>query len=259
MVFYKQYCILRGDFSMKAIILAAGYATRLYPLTINTPKALLPIAGRTIMDRLIDELYTIPEIDHIHIVTNHRFATAFEEWKNAEERKVPVTVWDDGTTDNANRLGAIGDVAFVLKNTEIDDDLLIAASDNLFTFPLKNFTDDFHRHGCDCLLGTKIDRIEDLRRFAVATLAPNGQVLSLVEKPAEPQSNIGIFAIYCYRRDTVPMILDYLEEGNNPDAPGHFPEWLYKKKDVRVYSFEGECIDIGTVDSYNEVCERWTK
>ncbi|MBE5767370.1 MAG: nucleotidyltransferase family protein [Clostridiales bacterium] len=244
---------------MKAIILAAGYATRLYPLTIDKPKALLPIAGRTILDRLIDEMHTIAEIDEIHLVTNHRFAKVFEEWNASEERKIPVTVWDDGTTDNDNRLGAIGDVNFVLKNTCIDDDLLIAASDNLFTFPLKELTDDFHRHGCDCLLGKKIDNINDLRRFAVATLAPNGQVTSLVEKPAEPQSDIGIYAIYCYRRDTVPMIAQYLEEGNNPDAPGHFPEWLYQKKDVRVYTFDGECVDIGTVEAYHDVCERWAK
>jgi len=243
---------------MKAIILAAGYATRLYPLTENTPKALLPIAGRTILDRLIDELLTIPEIDHIHLVTNHRFAAAFEAWKTAEPRAIPVTVWDDGTTCNDNRLGAVGDMGFVIERAGIDDDLIVAASDNLFTFPLSDFADDFRRHGKDCLLGSRLDSLEDLRRFAVATLSAEGRVLSLVEKPQQPESDIGIYAIYLYRRDTVPMILDYLREGNNPDAPGHFPEWLYKKKDVRVYKFTGECVDIGTIDSYREVCERWT-
>ena len=132
---------------MKAIILAAGYATRLYPLTKDTPKALLPVAGRTILDRLLDGMRAIPEIDHIHLVTNHRFAPAFEEWRQTAQVHCPITVHDDGTTSNEDRLGAVGDIAFVLERAGIDDDLFVAASDNLFTFPLSDFAADFRRHG----------------------------------------------------------------------------------------------------------------
>ena len=150
---------------MKAIILAAGYATRLYPLTKDTPKALLPVAGRTILDRLLDGMRAIPEIDHIHLVTNHRFAPAFEEWRQTVQVHCPITVHDDGTTSNEDRLGAVGDIAFVLERAGIDDDLFVAASDNLFTFPLSDFAADFRRHGRDLLLGTRIDDVDTLRQM----------------------------------------------------------------------------------------------
>ncbi|HIS94018.1 MAG TPA: nucleotidyltransferase family protein [Candidatus Alectryocaccomicrobium excrementavium] len=247
---------------MKAIILAAGYATRLYPLTKDMPKALLPVAGRTILDRLLDGMRAIPEMDHIHLVTNHRFAPAFEKWRQAAQTHCPITVHDDGTISNEDRLGAVGDIAFVLERARIDDDLFVAASDNLFTFPLSDFAADFRRHGRDLLLGTRIDDVDTLRRYAVATLDGENRVLSLVEKPQEPQSHIGICAIYLYRRDTVPlfpaMISEYRAAGKRPDAPGYFAEWLCKRKEVRVYLAGGECVDIGTVESYREVCGRWT-
>lgn len=247
---------------MKAIILAAGYATRLYPLTKDMPKALLPVAGRTILDRLLDGMRAIPEMDHIHLVTNHRFAPAFEKWRQAAQTHCPITVHDDGTISNEDRLGAVGDIAFVLERARIDDDLFVAASDNLFTFPLSDFAADFRRHGRDLLLGTRIDDVDTLRRYAVATLDGENRVLSLVEKPQEPQSHIGICAIYLYRRDTVPlfpaMISEYHAAGKRPDAPGYFAEWLCKRKEVRVYLAGGECVDIGTVESYREVCGRWT-
>lgn len=247
---------------MKAIILAAGYATRLYPLTKDMPKALLPVAGRTILDRLLDGMRAIPEMDHIHLVTNHRFAPAFEKWRQAAQTHCPITVHDDGTISNEDRLGAVGDIAFVLERARIDDDLFVAASDNLFTFPLSDFAADFRRHGRDLLLGTRIDDVDTLRRYAVATLDGENRVLSLVEKPQEPQSHIGICAIYLYRRDTIPlfpaMISEYRAAGKRPDAPGYFAEWLCKRKEVRVYLAGGECVDIGTVESYREVCGRWT-
>ena len=247
---------------MKAIILAAGYATRLYPLTKDMPKALLPVAGRTILDRLLDGMRAIPEMDHIHLVTNHRFAPAFEKWRQAAQTHCPITVHDDGTISNEDRLGAVGDIAFVLERARIDDDLFVAASDNLFTFPLSDFAADFRRHGRDLLLGSRIDDVDTLRRYAVATLDGENRVLSLVEKPQEPQSHIGICAIYLYRRDTVPlfpaMISEYRAAGKRPDAPGYFAEWLCKRKEVRVYLAGGECVDIGTVESYREVCGRWT-
>ena len=228
---------------MKAIILAAGYATRMYPLTKDKPKALLPIGGKVMLDYLMDEVATIREIDTVYIVTNSRFAGQFSAWAEEAAARYPrlkLDVLDDGTDSNENRLGAVGDIRFVLDHRPVDDDLLVAASDNFFTFPLKNMVDD-------------------LKRFALATLDENARVTALVEKPQQPPTDVGIYALYLYKRETVPLIYQYLDEGNPPDAPGHFPEWLYRRKEVGVYLFEGECIDIGTPQAYKEVCERFAQ
>ena len=141
----------------------------------------------------------------------------------------------------------------------VDDDLLVAASDNFFTFPLQDMVDDFRAHDRDTLLGQHLGWVEDLKRFAVATLDENACVTALVEKPQEPPTDVAIYALYLYRRDTVPLIRRYLDEGNAPDAPGHFPEWLYKRREVGVYLFEGECVDIGTPQAYKEICERFAQ
>jgi len=240
---------------MKALILAAGYATRLYPLTLNQPKALLPVAGQTILDRLMAKIATIDEIDQVHIVSNHKFKPHFDGWAAAAraEGRYPdldIYIWDDMTTSNDDRLGAVGDIQFGIERGRIDDDLFIAASDNLFTFPLRAFIDDFKSHGRDTVLAKKLEEVELLKRFAVATLDTNRRVTALVEKPENPPSDVGVYALYLYRRDTLPLIRQYLDEGNSPDAPGHLPEWLCSRRDVRAYLFEGECVDIGTHEAY---------
>jgi len=246
---------------MKAIILAAGYATRLYPLTINTPKALLPIAGLPMMDYLIREVITLPDMKEIHIVSNHKFAAMFDDWVTGAVSRYPgidFKVWDDGTLSNEDRLGAVGDMQFVVEHARLDDDVIVAASDNFFTFPLKPFADMFFEQQRDLLLAGTIDDVATLRRFAVAELDENNTVLSLVEKPQTPPSHTAVYALYLYRRDTLPLIRQYLDEGNSPDAPGHFPEWLCRKgRALGAYVFDGECIDIGTPDSYREICERF--
>ena len=245
---------------MKALILAAGYSTRLYPLTLNTPKALLPIGRHTMMDFLCRELRTLPSLDHVVVVTNSRFYHQFASWaQDAREKFAPLTfeVLDDGTVSDDTRLGAVGDIQFAIQRAGLDDDLLVAASDNFFTFPLIRFYQAFSAQGRDTLLGGRVQCREELKRFAVATVDENGLVTGLVEKPQDPPSDIAIYALYLYRRDTLPLIKRYLDEGGAPDAPGHFPEWLYKRKEVGVYLFEGECIDIGTPQSYQAVCNRF--
>jgi glucose-1-phosphate thymidylyltransferase len=245
---------------MKALILAAGYATRLYPLTLNTPKALLAIGDKPMMDYLVSEIETLPGMTDVNIVSNHRFMSQFEEWAAGAAKRYPrltFHVWDDGTTSNDDRLGAVGDIQFVIEKAKLDDDLLIAASDNFFTFPLRDFAADFHRTGCDTLLAVKVDEIETLRKLAVAVLSKDGRVLSLVEKPQNPPSHAGIYALYLYRRDTLPLFMQYLDEGNSKDAPGHFPEWLCTRRDVRAYLCAGECIDVGSPEAYQAVNERF--
>ena len=247
---------------MKAIILAAGYATRLYPLTENMPKALLPVGGKTILDHLMDKLVKIQELDDIHIISNHRFYDMLSNWAaEAEKRLAPrrVFVWDDGTSSNATRLGAIGDIRFCIDKANIDDDIIIAASDNLMDEPLDDYINDYRAHRRDLLLAGRLPDVEECRRYAVLELDADYRVIGLTEKSDEPKSDIVAYAVYVYRRDTLPLIREYLDSGNDPDAPGHFPEWLYKIKEVRAFVYGGECVDIGTLKMYKEVCEAWDK
>ena len=238
---------------MKAIILAAGYATRLYPLTINKPKALLTIGKQTILDFVVNEIKTISEIDEILIVTNDRFYDQFCEWNNQAKSDVKITVINDNTTDDTNKLGAIGDVQFVIENACVNDDILIMASDNIFTFDLIDFYNEFKTKNKDMILVSKIENHEDLKRMANVVMDENSRVIKMVEKPAIPISDTAAFASYFYTKDTVPMIKQYIDEGNNPDAPGFFPSWLCERKDVYAYSFAGECYDIGTPQAYKEI------
>lgn len=245
---------------MKAIILAAGYATRLYPLTKDQPKALLPIAGKPMIEYLLDEIVTIPVIDAIYVISNHRFYDHFLAWEQKAGSKypIPLKILDDGTMSDEDKLGALGDFAYVLEQEGLDDDILLAASDNFFTFPLIDFYADYQRHGKDLLLATPIEDRQKLSALGVAVLDENNRVVQMIEKSPNPPSNIGIYAVYIYRRDTLPLLREYLAEGNPPDAPGHFPSWLSQRRDIRAYAFDGECIDIGTPENYADVNARFS-
>jgi len=242
---------------LKTIILAAGYATRLYPLTLDRPKALLPVAGKPIIDYLVDEISTIPSVSAIYVVTNDKFHAQLEQWGRNAATHIPVSVLNDLTTDDTNKRGAIGDISFTIDSCGIDDDILVMAGDNFFTFKLIDYYNFFRSVGTDCVCAKEFDDLALLRQFAVASVDASGKLTDLAEKPAEPKSNLAVYASYFYKKDTVPMFKAYLEEGNNPDAPGYFVEWLYKRKPVRVYPFNGECIDIGTPAQYEEVNRRF--
>lgn len=244
---------------MKAIILAAGYATRLYPLTENMPKALLPVGNKRILEHLLDAFTGEKEIDEIHIVSNARFFSQLSEWAESVKALYPqkIIVWNDGTTSNENRLGAIGDILFVLEKAKIDDDIFVAASDNLLSQKLTEYFADFRAHKCDLLLAGRIEDYEERKRYAILQLDESFRVTDLEEKPQNPKTDIAAYAEYIYARETLPLFKTYIEEGNNPDSPGHFPEWLYRKKEVRAHIFEGECVDIGTIKMYNEIQKTW--
>ena len=233
---------------MKALILAAGYATRLYPLTLDKPKALLTVGKQTILDFVVDQINSIDSIDTIYLVTNSRFYSQFIEWKNAKKISKEIVIVDDNTTSDETKLGAIGDIEFV-----IDDDLLIMASDNIFTFHLKDFYNYFKDKNTDTILVKKINSIDDLKRMANVVIDDNGLVQEMVEKPSVPISNLAAFASYIYKKETLKLFKEYLDSGNNPDAPGFFPSWLCRKKSIYAYEFNGECYDIGTHKSYEEV------
>ena len=238
---------------MKAIILAAGYATRLYPLTLHTPKALLPIHQKPIINYIVEQMETIQALDAIYVVSNHKFYDQFEAWAKALCCKKPITVLDDGTTSEENRRGAIGDILFTIETMQLDDELMVVAGDNLFTFSLQAYVDFFHQMGKDCVCVKPIGDYEALKSFGVAQLDETGKLIGLEEKPKEPKSNLAVFATYMYRQDTLPLFSRYIAEGNKPDAPGYFVEWLYRHKDVYAFTFEEECYDIGTEKSLREV------
>jgi len=243
---------LKGVLGMKCILLAAGYATRLYPLTKDKPKALLTLGEKTILDLVMDKVFEIKEIDEVFIVTNHRFADNFNEWKNGYTGKIPVTVLDDGTTDNDNRLGAIGDMHYVIKNENINDDIFVLASDNVFEFSLVPMFELFKTSDCDTISAHYIESLETLKAMGVLKLDEENFVTEFTEKPQNPQSHYGVPPFYFYKKETLKLIDQYIAEGNNPDAPGYFIPWLITKTRVKAFTFDEMIIDIGTPASYEE-------
>jgi glucose-1-phosphate thymidylyltransferase len=235
---------------VKCLILAAGYATRLYPLTLNTPKPLLALGRGTILDYLLDKVETTPEIDEVIIVSNHKFYSHFTDWAAGRRSPRKITVLDDGSTGNDNRLGAIADIRFAAAEKNINDDTLVLAGDNLFDFALSDFTAFFRRTGWDSVTTHRLDDKTRLRRTGVIEVDENWKVISFEEKPAEPKTNLAVPPFYLYRRDTLPLIADFLEEGFNPDAPGSFIPWLITRRPVGAFLFEGRLRDIGSPESY---------
>lgn len=238
---------------MKCIILAAGYATRLYPLTKNMPKPLLKVAGVSILDRIVHKIEPVKEIDEIILVSNHKFFLNFMRWSLSYKGAKKVTVLDDGTTSNENRLGAIKDIEFAVKQQAIHDDVMVLAGDNLFEFELTDFVDFFHEKKTDCITSHIIKNLERIKRTGVAELNQDGKLISFEEKPNEPKSNYAVPPFYIYRQSTIALIKEFLEEGNSGDAPGMYLSWLLKRKSIHAFLFEGDRYDIGTLKSYEEV------
>lgn len=244
---------------MKAILLVAGYATRLYPLTLNTPKALLPINGKAIADYIIDQIEKISDVDEIYVVTNHKFADDFEKWASEHKCKKPIYVLDDGTTTEETRRGAIGDILYTIDQKKIDDDVMIIAGDNFFTYSLEDYYNFFREKKSDCVCVKEFNNKKMLKQFGIALLDEEGKVIDIEEKPENPKSNNVVYAAYMYTKETVKLFRQYIAEGNKPDAPGNFVVWLYTRKPVYAYKFAEECYDIGTPESYKTVCELFEK
>lgn len=238
---------------MKCILLAAGYATRLYPLTLNKPKSLLEVGGKTILEHILRKVEPLKSADRVCIVTNSRFFRNFTDWAMSFPYSKDIAVLDDLTTSNDNRLGALADLQYAIEAAGIDDDVLVMAGDNLFTFDLRDFEAFFDNTGCDCITAHVLDDPEALKRTGVIETDNAGKVLSFEEKPKNPKSSLAVPPFYMYRRDTLPLLREYLDAGGNPDAPGNFIPWLITKNDVYAYLFQGERYDIGTPESYEQV------
>lgn len=240
---------------MKALLLAAGYATRLYPLTRDFPKPLLPVAGRPIVDHLLEKLERVSDVDAVYVVTNHRFVKHFRDWAAGAQTPLPITVIDDGTVSNEERLGAVGDIAFALEYADLaGDEVLVLAGDNLFDFELTDFVRTYRSHS-DAVAAVTVHVLKDvqaLQRTGVATLDDLDRVVHFAEKPREPQSHWAVPPFYIFKPGIKDVVEDFLKSGGNPDAPGYFLEWLVKKAPVYAYRFPGRRYDIGDLESYLE-------
>jgi len=238
---------------MKAIILAAGYATRLRPLTDTWAKELLPVGGRPILTSIAESIASVEEVDELHVVTNARKAPAFFDWAEGQD----VTVHDDGTSTNDDRLGAIGDLQFVIERAGIDDDLLVIAGDNLFEFDLSEFVQYWRSKGVASALAVRdVGSRELAQRYGIVDLAADGRLLDFVEKPEQPPSTLAATATYLYHRSHVPLVQAYLDAGNPPDQPGRLVGWLHKREPVYGWTFAEGWYDIGDHEQLLEADNR---
>jgi glucose-1-phosphate thymidylyltransferase len=247
---------------MKAIILAAGYATRLYPLTLDRPKALLPVGGRPMVEHVVGRLATMPELDEILLVTNSKFAQQFADWSAAFTPPRPglrPRIVDDGTTDESNRLGANGDLAFVLESERLDDDIVVVASDNLFDESLAGFAALCRAQQAPVVVLTDIGDLAEMPKYSMVEVDGEGRLTSFVEKPEQPTSTLSCIALYYYPRTLLGQVRRYLDEGNNPDQPGRFVAWLFPRTPVYTWRLGGIWYDIGGFESLEEADRLFTE
>jgi len=241
---------------MKAVVLAAGYATRLYPLTETRPKALLEIAGRPVIEHTMENIAETGSVDGIYVVVNGKFCRAFGEWLRgyAAGRKgtagPPIEIIDNGTLSHEERLGGVGDLAFAVESESIDDDLLVIGSDRLFPGGFAGIARYFEEVGSDvnaCFDTKDVERIRNAH--GCVKIDDRNRIVDFQEKPAEPRSTYQSVSLYVFAGETISLLRQYLRGGHNPDAPGHFLAWLCERKPVYAYMLAEECLDIGTPEA----------
>lgn len=237
---------------MKALILAAGYATRLYPSTRDRPKPLLSIAGRSILEYIMEKLERVKEIDATYLVTNQKFILDFKNWQDNYQTEKEIKILNDGSTCNDDKLGAIGDIGFVLKKEKIDDNLLIIAGDNLFQFDLSGFIQFFQKKKAPCIALYDIRDREKARKYGVIAMDENQRIVKFEEKPSHPSSTLIATCLYLFPREDLNLILTYLKEERKSDAPGFYIQWLAKREEVYGFVFKEKWYDIGSRESLKE-------
>lgn len=259
---------------MKNIVIAAGYATRLGELTKNFPKPLLKIGNNTILGRMLDDIDAIPDIDEHIIITNHRFANIFNEWKDQQSYTKPITIIDDGTETNDTRLGAVCDLLLALKT--LDDrsksslsredsggasDLLVVAADNLLFFSFRDFVEYAKAKGTSCIICHDQPSIEKLQRTGVVVLDDNNKVLNMEEKPEHPKSHWAVPPFYIYKKHDLDLVRHSVENGCGKDAPGNLAHYMVEHTVMHAWPMAGTGenlrFDIGSLDTYKEACEKY--
>lgn len=234
---------------MTCIVLAAGYATRMYPLTLNFPKPLLEVGGKKIIDWLLDDIND-SGVNQTIVVTNHKFYEQFETWAKTREN---VIVLDDGSTDNENRLGAVKDIEFAIDEEKIDDDVIVLAGDNVLDFSFKGFIEFAKAKKTTCIMRHEQNDISKLRKTGVITIDENEKVIDMEEKPEEPKSNWAVPPFYYYTKDDIKLIKEGIKEGCKTDAPGSFISWLINKRSVHAYLMPGKRYDVGSIEGYEKI------
>lgn len=243
---------------MKNIVIAAGYATRLYPLTENFPKPLLKVGDRSILGRMLDDIDPLPEIDEHIIVSNHKFAPIFEEWLGTVSYTKPVTIIDDGTDTNETRLGAVRDLLLALERCRVDDDIMVLAADNILEFSLRGFIDYFKEKGTSVIMCHHEPQLHRLQRTGVIAVDDDMKVLEMQEKPACPVSNWAVPPFYIYSRQDLPLIRECLSHGCGHDAPGNLAHYLADVSVLHAWPMPAGRFDIGSLDSYKEAQGRFS-
>lgn len=238
---------------IKALILAAGYATRLYPLTKNKPKALLELKGKTMVEHIIKKIDEIPQVDEILVVTNNKFSLEFEQWAedfNSRKPKKPVKIINDATLSENDRLGAVGDIKFSVDEEKTVGDLIVIAGDNLFEYSLKKMYDYAIQKNSDVIACFEAPSVEYVANtFGVIELDKNNKLVGFEEKPKEPKTRIAATACYYFKHDTLKLIEKYIKEGNNTDNTGDFIKYLISKVPVHGFVFREKWFDIGTFEA----------
>jgi glucose-1-phosphate thymidylyltransferase len=249
---------------MNALVLAAGYATRLYPLTLNKAKPLLEVAGKPIIEWLLDNLVSVPDLEAIYVVTNDKFASDFQSWagryqdrqsrndrdsQTLSESQLKIKIVNDGSRSDDDKLGAIGDINLVLTRENLStSDLLIVAGDNLFNQSLAEFVG--YARGTQATVAVHdLRNLEAMKKYGCITIDAEGTITHFEEKPEKPQSTLAAIALYYYSGEVLPLFTTYLAAGNNPDPPGLFLQWLYTRKPVKTFQIKGEWLDIGSKET----------
>ena len=234
---------------MTCIILAAGYATRMYPLTLNYPKPLLEVGGKKIIDWLIEDLEK-SGVERTVVVSNHKFISQFQAWADGREN---IIVLDDGSEDNDHRLGAVKDIEFAIEEANIDDDIVVLAGDNVLNFSLSSFIEYGRKRKTSCIMRHEEKDENKLRKTGVIEINEDELVLGMEEKPKEPKSNWAVPPFYYYTKEDKDLIKEGIASGCGTDAPGSFVSWLVKTRPVHAYRMIGERFDVGSIEGYEKI------
>src|ERR1700752_185499 len=240
---------------MKLIILAAGYATRLYPLTLTQPKPLLHVADKPMLEHVLDNISSVPHIDHSYIVTNAKFADHFQNWSESYQRpnlRFGFTTVNDKSTDDSNKLGAIGDMHLVLDKHEVDDDIIVVGGDNLFSDELYEFGEFCREKNAPVLAVYDVGDLEEIKKYNSIEIDGEGRITFFEEKPANPKSTLTGIALYYYPKSTLSLIRQYITEGNNPDQPGRLVQWMYTRVPFYTWRVPGVWFDVGSKETLEE-------
>ncbi|MFC2821715.1 MAG: nucleotidyltransferase family protein [Sphaerochaeta sp.] len=239
---------------MKCVVLAAGYATRMYPLTENFPKPLLEAGGKTILDWMLDDLHSSGSVSSFIVISNHKFIEKFRKWTERKKaQEFEMILLDDGSTENSNRLGAVKDIDFAIRKLSIDDDILVLAGDNLTDFSFASFIRYFNEKRTTCIMRYYVPDMKGPCSVGVCRTDENDRVLSMMEKPLVPESPWAVPPFYIYKKSDLPLFRCGIESGCDTDAPGSFIEWVCTQTAVHAMEMPGKRFDVGSIEGYEKI------